>query len=412
MDKDHKAGVCSKATELAEGEITCSVYSSFEEVAGIRVEWDDFVESVGGDIYLTFDWCRIWWRYYGDSRKLRLFVFRKGDVIVGIGPFFIERIGWKPVGLQMAKMVGADFTVVILVPPFCQEYSHKIISYVNEQLFCSDRCDAVCWGPLSGIHPSAKEIEEHFRDSENSYTIVKKIFLGNYTLFDVPNTFEEYFASLSKSTRKHYRRGYEDLTAQYKVNFSLVENLAEDFPEFIEMHESQWRAVNKLGHFSDWPGARDFHTDLVKTHSQLGRLRLFCLYADDNPIVYRYVYRFGKRYYSFLPARICGAEWDKLGLGQMSHIMTVEKAAEEAVCEIDAGRGHYQHKLNLGGKEYPVVSFLVSNRSFRCIVRARLFSLFSGMLHFLYYRVWFNRLAPKLPFKRWPLWKLWVRTRL
>jgi CelD/BcsL family acetyltransferase involved in cellulose biosynthesis len=196
------------------------------------------------------------------------------------------------------------------------------------------------------------------------------------------------------------------------VNYSLVENPTDGFNQFVMMHEMQWKAVNKLGHFDDWPYARKFHEDLVKSHSQLNRLRLFCLSANNKPIAYRYIYCFGKRYYSFLPARIRGEGWDKLGLGQIAHTLTVEKAIEESVFEIDAGRGHYDHKLKLGGVEYPVISFIAGKNNLGSIIRIRLFCFFSRLINLLYYRIWFNRIAPKLPLKRRPLWKLWIRTRL
>lgn len=51
----------SKATE----DITCTVYSSFEDIVGMQEEWDSFVESIRGDIYFTFDWCRIWFSRLG-----------------------------------------------------------------------------------------------------------------------------------------------------------------------------------------------------------------------------------------------------------------------------------------------------------------------------------------------------------
>ncbi len=47
-----------------------------------------------------------------------------------------------------------------------------------------------------------------------------------------------------------------------------------------------------------------------------------------------------------------------------------------------------------------------------CRLRASLFASLSRLLHLCYYRIWFSRLAPRLPFKRRPLWKLWIRTRL
>lgn len=34
--------------------------TSFGSLEEMREEWDDFVLSVCGDVYLSFDWCAIW----------------------------------------------------------------------------------------------------------------------------------------------------------------------------------------------------------------------------------------------------------------------------------------------------------------------------------------------------------------
>ena len=69
--------------------VSVEVFNSFEAIS--REEWDAFVLSVEGDIYVTHDWCRIWWKHY-ENRDLRIFLFRAAGNLVGIVPVFIERL--------------------------------------------------------------------------------------------------------------------------------------------------------------------------------------------------------------------------------------------------------------------------------------------------------------------------------
>ena len=187
-----------------------------------------------------------------------------------------------------------------------------------------------------------------------------------------------------------------------------------EFSQFIEMHTEQWTAENKLGHFNDWPLGVEFNTELIVRlkQAQRGRLALIRLFADGKVVSYQLCFSFGNRWYWRLPARIVGPDWDKFALGRIGLIKEIEMAITEGVQEIEAGAGHYDYKIKLGGEEHPLYSLLVARKSQFSRWRVLLFLRLSNILHFCYYKVWFNRLAPKLPLKRRPLWNLWIRTRL
>jgi CelD/BcsL family acetyltransferase involved in cellulose biosynthesis len=393
-------------TELEE-KANCEVYTSFEAIADLRRPWDEFVESVGGDIYQTYDWCRIWWKHYGSHRQLRLFCFRENDRLVGIVPAVIDCVGLRPLRWKLAKPLGSDFTMMMVNPAVLPEYGETVFNRVNEHLLETDRCDLVGWGPMDGGHCLSPRL--HFESRSFRRVELKE---KTYTVFPLPDTFKAYREQLSPSTRKHFRRDQNYLSERYEVQFRLVDDPAIHFERFVQMHRAQWKKLNKLGHFDDWPDAQSFHRDLAHCHGGLGRLRLFCLRADGEPIVYRYLYRFGKQYHSILPARLCDPPWDKTGLGRMTHILTVEQAIAEGVRVIEAGRGHYGHKLKLGGREYPAFSAVFRRKGRWNFLKARSFCLFSKLLNFVYYKLWFGQVAPRLPFRRTHLWKLWIRAQV
>lgn len=394
----------------AGGNITYSIHTSFEDIVERQEQWDSFVESVNGDIYLTFDWCRVWWQFYGDKRLLRIAIFYQQQKIVALFPVFIETMWLGPVWLKLAKIVGTDFTMNIVSPAVRIDLAVEILLCMTAFLFSKEGCDAFYYGPLPGQHPAVQAIENN-PACRNSLKFINIKSLGNYTIFPVADTMDSFFSSLGKNAKKNIRKQLRKLEASCQIELQMV-NTPNAFLEFVKLHTAQWELANKLGHFGDWPEAKCFHIALVKSQSILNHLRLFCLFADGKPISYLYMYHFGMRYHSFLSARVCDIEWDKYSLGSLLHIMRVERAIEEGVNEIEAGRGHYSHKLHLGGKEFPLVSYLISKKSINSIFRTHLFYFFSRILNLLYYRIWFNRLAPKLPFKRKPLWKLWIRTRL
>jgi len=395
----------------ATDEVVCTIYVSFKDAEQLQEPWDTFVEEVNGNLSATYDWCRVWWEHYGRNRSLRICVFKNDTGIVGIVPLCVDSFGAWPFRLKIAKLLGADSTMETVNPPLLEKYMGEIVRSVHKYTLGDLDCDAVCWGPLLGDKRAAKALDWYIKSYGAEYGIVKTLNHGWHTVFPLPQTFEQYLASLDKNMRQNFRRRMKQLSAKHCVAIEVV-NATEHFDTFISLHESQWKAVGKLGHFGDWPGSREFHRELVYAHSRLDRVRMFCLLADDVPVAYRYVYRFGQRLFSILPARACAPQWNKYGLGQLVHILTAEKGIQEGAQEIDAGRGHYDYKLRSGGHEEPVATMVVSRSLLVSRIRVCLFCVLSHLLNLMYYKIWFCRVAAKLPFKRYPLWQLWIRSRL
>ena len=92
--------------------ITFQKFQNFEEAEPIKSEWDQFVEAQTADIFLTYDWCRIWWKYYGRKREPLLFVFRNNGQICGILPMFRGKIRLGPFSARVVKLMCTDYSPV------------------------------------------------------------------------------------------------------------------------------------------------------------------------------------------------------------------------------------------------------------------------------------------------------------
>jgi len=150
---------------------------------------------------------------------------------------------------------------------------------------------------------------------------------------------------------------------------------------------------------------------LATSMAALGRLWLLRLDVADHPIGFQYNYRFGCRIHWLLASRDVDSKWDAFGSGRVLHAETVEKAIACGFREIDGLRGMYEHKVRLGGKVVRLQSIVLTRRGFWSEFRVRWARRIARALDFWYYRVWFGRIAPRLPLPRRGLWKLWIRSR-
>lgn len=396
---------------IATKKLTCKVYTSFHELYDIQEEWDKFLLDMNGDIYLSFDWCRVWWKCYGKGRELKIFLYYNDDTLVGIIPVFIEKLKLIPSWLRIAKIVGSDFTIVMVSPPVQMNYAEEIFQQLINHLLYRYRCDAIWLGPVSENSDTLSFLRSASAGFSKSEIVMHEKIHSPYTVFNLSNSFESYLVSLKKRQRGNYKRDNNLLKKSFKIRMDVLED-TEEFEDFVKLHESQWQADGKMGHFKDWPLGYEFNKALASVQSQKGRFRLIRLKADDRAVSYQLCFVFGKTLYWRLPARTSGPEWNRFGLGRLGLIKMIKWAILKGYKTIEAGAGHYDYKIKSGGVEHNLTTVLIMQNKWIVRQRVRIFSFMSDILNLFYYKKWFLRIAPKLPFKRVPLWKLWIRTHL
>ena len=395
--------------------LSCSVFGSFDSPDIDGAEWDRFVSSVGGDLYMTFDWCRIWWSHYGPGRSLRILIFKSGSRWVGVVPLFIDTVWLGPVWLRLAKLVGADYSLQQCNPPVAADWAEGVFERVIDTAIRDESCDAICFGPMSGTYRLNSELRKACVQSTTRAVVNRDRAIDVHTAFELPRSFAAYLASLDKRQRGNYKRDLHLLSKALATVSDVVtepDRAAEEFRRFRALHDRQWTEVGKLGHFGDWPDSAAFNEDLVTALSQAGRFRMYRLLADAQVVSLQYCFLFDGCNYWRLPARIVGDEWNRFGFGRMGLFQIVEKSIQEGAQRIEAGQGHYDYKVQLGGQEHPLRSLLIVAARLSARIRCRLFCLLADGLELFYYRVWFLRVTPRFRWLQRPLWGLWIRSRI
>jgi hypothetical protein len=394
-----------------EKDFSDSVYSSFEEIDSLCEEWDQFVESVGGEIFLTFDWCRLWWKHYGQNRQLRIFMIRyKGDII-GLFPIFLERIWFGPLFVTVAKIVGSDFTLAQFTLPINPNYAEQTVTQFLHGLN-EEKWDICNLSPLTYFcHPRRCFFD--FCANENFAFQAKFEDDGVHTIFDLPLSWEDNLAKLSKQVRKHIRQNYNRIQ---KHNISLQSSLATEknwqdhFDGFVSAHQKQWQHVGRPGHFGDWPKAYAFHREMAEAQLKKRRLRLLKVQISGHEYAYVYSYKYGKRYFAILRGRSLTDNEFKINLGGLLFTEQAQQAIGQDVESIDSMRGVYEYKLKLGGRLSPLARVRFVRKGLSPFLRSWLFRFFCQFVDIIYYRIWYCRIAPKIPITYGPLLSWWIRT--
>lgn len=392
--------------------ISCDLYTDLDGMDRLRDAWDDAVLRTSGSIYMTFDWVSVWWRFYGKAAALRVFVFTLDGRIVALLPMYVDTIGWGPLGLRVARIVGANIPPKVFNPPVPEAYASVAIAEVLTHLFVRDRCDVVSFGPVSDT--------EHWRDTLRAWPEGSALVARSETTAEVHSTYhlpadmDAYYGSLRQSERKN-RRKYElrllekEFDTRVEV-ISAAESVPEAFERFAEQHREQWRAEGRTGHFGAWPAALDFNRALVKAHASRGRVRFIRIVAGESVVAEEYAFVMGDRYYAELTARAVESQWDRFSLGPTSTVRMLAHAIAEGMTRVESGLGHYDYKVRLGAQEHAALTCRLVSSRLGSRLRVALFSAVRDGLRLAYLKVWYRRIVPRLPPSLWrPQLRFWLR---
>ena len=385
---------------------------SFPELAPVQDEWDKFVEDSGSDIYFTMDWLQVWWHHYGSKRELRCFVLREGRRMVAALPFCIFNLRIGPMTVRLARWVGADSTICVLHPAITPGFEGAATDAICRRLLGEDRCAAVSLSPLSGISPVGDTVAELAR-GVSPYHLVRNDSNRPHVVFSLPARFQDYLKQLSSQNRSNFCKDERRLSKRHALRHEAVPvaHMAAAYDDFVSLHEAQWRAAGRLGHFGEWPGGLAFNRDLVERLARRERVRFYRLLGDGDVIAMQFGFVLADRYYARLPARRTDAESDKAGIGRVALVRNIEAMIGEGIRIVEDGPGRYDYKVRYGGKEYPLRRQVLVGREFSARLRTRLLLLWSDAIDLAYYRVWYLRVMPFLRIAR-PLSQLWIRSRL
>jgi CelD/BcsL family acetyltransferase involved in cellulose biosynthesis len=393
--------------------VRAQTFTSFEEAQAIGAEWDALASALNGSLYMTFAWCEVWWRHYGAGRELRVVSVRSGGELVAVLPLFIDKLA-TPLGrARVAKLVGSDSTLAVMEPLARPGLAPQAFAVALKQLFEDDHLDMAHVGPCSGTTGHVEAVRAAASKLDDGQ-IVRDRQVGTHTVFEMPDGFDGYLKSLSSHQRSNYRRKLKKLNNSFTVDLDVVRDgpaLEREFEAFMEMHQAQWKAVNKLGHFDDWPGSREYSWDLVRSLAASERVRLVRLLADDRVVAYYWCFALGGTYYWRLSARLFGQEWDQFALGRVGVVKMMELANSDGATAIEAGIGSYGYKENLNATTYPLHSIALRRNGVLPRMRARFTLAYGDFLDLAYYRLWYLRVAPRVKLPRRPLWRSWSRRR-
>ena len=88
----------------------------------------------------------------------------------------------------------------------------------------------------------------------------------------------------------------------------------------------------------------------------------------------------------------------------------IDQALKEGIGRVEGGLAHYDYKVRLGAREYSTLTFHIVGAKPIARTRFTLFSLLRDSWNYVYHKLWYRRVMPRLPRISWqPRSERWLR---
>lgn len=312
--------------------------SAFEE---LESEWSLLLEqSEANNVFLSWDWVRVWWVVYGEPYELYLMEVRDEDgTLVAIAPLKIAR---GPFGRRTAEFMGQgggvtpEYLDFLVRRGWAQIALPAILHHLASDPYITD----LDLHPIPDDSPNLPLIRRTLAEAG----VLRTSARSKCPVISLPETWEQYLASKSKNYRKKMRefenRANRDLRAEFRLT-RTVEDLDADLATLRALHQSRWDGKSRA--FSD---ARymDFHRDFARCLLTRNQLRLYTLETQGKPIASLYCFRHEHTIYYYQSGRDPG--YGKYRVGLLIIHWAIREAIREGATLFDllTGAEHYKQR--------------------------------------------------------------------
>ena len=325
-------------------ELSIEEVNDIETFSSLREQWNALLQKSGdNNVFLTWEWLFIWWRHFGDNKKLRILLIKEQSNIIGIVP------------LMQWKYTKCFININVLENICAQEcdYSGAILT---ER---ADESIAILLGHLRKITSDGKTVvrmwhipersdflkvlhEKH--PSFNDSLVLNERLSDQCPYIDLPATWEEYFQSLGKRTREHLRRMAKLLEKDFTIEFKKYtgdDDLRSILETLFYLHQKRWQAKNIDSKFQT-PQARGFYIDLSEAFHQKGWLNLSFVNINSTTVSIEWGFDYDRTYWSMTFS--FDLDYSRYSVGRIHSMYLIQDAINNGQRKFDMLKGTEEYK--------------------------------------------------------------------
>jgi CelD/BcsL family acetyltransferase involved in cellulose biosynthesis len=317
-----------------------------EELERLEPEWRVLLpRATANTVFVSPTWLRVWWREFGTGRELLLLSVRRQGELVGVVPLMRDGGHLSFAGDTQV----CDYMDVVAAAG----KEDAVLSAVLRGLGEEPWRELVLWAVPEGS-PTLEALKVAAAAPSLSVDIEREDVCPR---LDLPATWEEYLAGLSKKNRHELRRKLRKLSRVGEARLETLDQPAEvaaALDDFLRLYresradKAAFMTEEMERFFRAIVAALAAEEQVELIFLALGGVRVaavLCFCADDECLLYNSGY---------------DPDYAYLSVGLLSKALALRKAIEEGKQRFDFLRGAEPYKYDLGATDRPV---------YRCTVR-------------------------------------------
>ena len=254
------------------GKLKIRHISTLEDFKNLQEPWAKLLAANKNDTaFLTWEWLYAWWIHHQENKTLWLITAWESNELIGIAPLMLVKARKYGLPFRLLQTLGTPNTdeSTFIVLNKNQEIVIQLFNYITTQ---KNKWDALAFNEFESENQNTKTILENLSNTKLRTTANINI----HQHIEIKNSWEGYYKSLSKSTRKDLERTLRHAEEAYKITFCNFRGSDLRWEHFETIFE-----INKNGQFPtkyETSQERDFQRELFLIANQKNWVEISILY--------------------------------------------------------------------------------------------------------------------------------------
>lgn len=277
--------------DTRETSVTIQRLTNVAALSPLRAQWNALARGVP---FRSYEWLESWWRTYGGGQKhlLVLAVHDDAGELMGLAPWFVEPGfgGQRVIQFLGSGEVCSDYLTVLCRPGGESRVAQALAEWLLRPT--DDEFDAPRWTTMKlGSVNEHDAVLARLVDRLNQQgLLVCRRNRPSCWRVNLPDCWEDYLHTLSKSHRKQIRRldrQYFDTRRAHLHTAQTPQQVEYGLEVLRRLHQRRRESLGQSGCFSSSRFAT-FHAQIAQRLLRSGQLRLVWLDVDGRTVAAEY----------------------------------------------------------------------------------------------------------------------------
>ncbi len=309
-------------------------------------EWEELLSvSPVNSLYLTPQWQQVWWDSFGNGRKLAGYYMRDAGALMAVASLSRQ-------GDEVTFTGGPetfDYNDFLIRPGYETAFFSELLQSLE-----ADRVKTMTLYSLIETSPTLIHLPEQARSQGYRVEIIEEDVTPG---LELPNSWEDYLAQLSKKDRHELRRKLRRLESVDNWRWYCIDDEAgvsgrlDDFLELMRMSD-----LEKDKYMTE--ERERFFRSMAHRTTSLGLLKLFFLEINGQAVATSLCFDYGSS--RLLYNSGYNPDYAYYSVGLLLNALCLRDAIEQGKGYFDFLRGSEPYKYHLGGKNHNLYQMVVT----------------------------------------------------